>query len=109
VILLEFETAVQHRFALIDVKKNLRDSKKESKKGKEPMLDLYNKIKIITLMDETFNLWSQFISKYSQGELLDPNFFIPQKMKEKPNWVPHKDGILNRVNRVAHGVLPPYT
>ena len=61
----EFVNAVQQRFALIDVKKNQRDTRKETKKGKELVLDLHNEIKIITSSEEVFLLWSELISKYS--------------------------------------------
>ena len=68
----EFLGAIQQRFALIDVKTNQRKTKKDLKRGKEPLLDLHNEIKIITSSDEVFALWSELIAKYSQRELLDP-------------------------------------
>lgn len=90
----EFVVTVQQRFALIDVKANQKESKKDSKKRKEPTLDLHNEIKIITASDEVFVLWSELISKYSQGELLDPE--TCEKMKLNNRWTPVKDGALNR-------------
>ena len=82
----EFLGAIQQRFSLIDVKKNQRETKKDSKRGKEPLLDLHNKIKIITLSDEVFALWSELIANYSQEELLDPE--TCEKMKLNSRWVP---------------------
>ena len=90
----EFLTAIQQRFSLIDIKKNQRETKKDSKRGKEPLLDLHNKIKIITGSDEVFALWSELIAKYLQGKLLDPE--TCKKMKLNSRWVPQKDGILSR-------------
>ena len=86
----EFVYAVQQRFALIDVAK----TQAVERKGKEPALDLHNEIKIITSSDETFALWSELISSYAQGELIDPD--TRKKFKENKYWVPQKDGILNR-------------
>ena len=86
--------AIQQLFSLIDVKKNQRETKKDSKRGKEPLLDLHNKIKIITRSDEVFALWSELIAKYSQRELLDPE--TCEKMKLNSRWVAQKDGILSR-------------
>ena len=63
--------AIQQRFSQIDVKRNQQETKKVARKGKEPLLDLHNEIKIITSSDETFDLWKELIIKYSQGELLD--------------------------------------
>lgn len=60
------------------------------------MLDLHNKIKIITSTEDTFALWSELISKYSQGELLYPETSPPEERRSNPKWIPHKDGILNR-------------
>ena len=94
VSLQDFVNAVQQWFVLIDVKKNQRDTRKETKKGKELVLDLHNEIKIITSSEEVFSLWSEFISKYSQGNLVDPE--TCKKMKLNSRWIPQKDGILNR-------------
>ena len=58
------------------------------------MLDLHNEIKIITSSEEVFSLWSELISKYSQGNLVDPE--TCEKMKLNSRWIPQKDGILNR-------------
>ena len=63
--------AIQQQFSQIDVKRNQQETKKVARKGKEPLLDLHNEIKIITSSDETFDLWKELIIKYSQGELLD--------------------------------------
>ena len=59
--------AIQQRFSQIDVKRNQQETKKVARKGKEPLLDLHNKIKIIMSSDETFDLWKELIIKYSQG------------------------------------------
>ena len=67
-----------------------------AKKGKEPLLDLHNEIKIITSSDETFDLWKELIIKYSQGELLDVDATPICKMRLNPRWTPHRDGILSR-------------
>ena len=90
----EFIAAVQKRFSLIDVKQNQKETNREARKGKEPMIDLHNKIKIITASNEVFALWSELISKYSQGELLDPESC--KKMKLNPRWAPLKERILKR-------------
>ena len=63
----EFLTAIQQRFSLIDVKKNQRETKKDSKRGKEPLLGLHNEIKIITGSDEVFALWSELIARGAAG------------------------------------------
>ena len=90
----KFVNVFQQRFALIDVKKNQRDTRKETKKGKESVLDLHNEIKIITSSEEVFSLWSELISKYSHGNLVDPE--TCEKMKLNSRWIPQKDRILNR-------------
>ena len=58
------------------------------------MLDLHNKMKIITSSEEVFALWSELISKYLHGNLLDPK--TCKKMKLNSKWIPQKDGILSR-------------
>ena len=78
----------------MDVKKNQRDTKKETKKGKEPVLDLHNEIEIITSREEVIALWSELILKYLQGDLVDPK--TCEKMKLNSRWIPQKDGIMNR-------------
>ena len=67
-----------------------------ARRGKEPLLDLHNEIKIITSSDETFDLWKELIIKYSQWELLDIDATLICKMRLHPRWTPHRDGILSR-------------
>ena len=88
--------AIQQRFSQIDVKRNQQETRKGARKGKEPLLDLHNEIKIITLGDETFDLWKELIIKYSKGELLDVDATPIYKMRLNPKWTPHSDGILSR-------------
>ena len=57
--------AIQQQFSQIDVKRNQQETRKGERKGKEPLLDLHNEIKIITSGDETFDLWKELIIKYS--------------------------------------------
>ena len=87
--------AIQQRFSQIDVKRNQQETKKGARKGKEPLLDLHNEIKIITSSDETFDLWKELIIKYSQGELLDVDATPICKIHLNPKWTPHRDGILS--------------
>ena len=87
--------AIQQRFSQIDVKRNQQETKKGAKKGKKPLLDLHNGIKIITSSDETFDLWKELIIKYSQGELLDVDATPICKMRLNLKWTPHRDGILS--------------
>ena len=87
--------AIQQRFSQIDVKRNQQEMRNGTRKGKEPLLDLHNEIKIITSSDETFNLWKELIIKYSQGELLDVDATPIYKMCLNPKWTPHRDGILS--------------
>ena len=47
---------IQQRFSIIDIKRNQQETRKGARRGKEPLLDLHNEIKIITLGDETFDL-----------------------------------------------------
>ena len=49
----------------LSMSKKIRETRKETKKGKEPVLDLHNEIKIITSSEEVFSFWSELISKYS--------------------------------------------
>jgi hypothetical protein len=80
---------------MIDVNKQLSHvSASTSKKADKSMTNLHNEIKIITSSDETFELWSELISNYAQGYLIDPD--TEKKFKENKNWAPQKDGILNR-------------
>ena len=88
--------AIQQRFSQIDVKRNQQETKKVARKGKEPLLDLHNEIKIITSSDKTFDLWKELIIKYSQGELLEVDATPICKMRLNPRWTPHRDGILSR-------------
>ena len=67
-----------------------------ARKGKEPLLDLHNEIKIITSSDETFDLWKELIIKYSEEELLDVDATPICKMRLNPRWTPQRDGILSR-------------
>ncbi len=83
---------MQQRFANIDVKKNLLLAK--SKKGS--LLDLHNEVKIITSADATFNLWSELIASYAQGELINVDTNPLRKFKETVRWKPEKDGVLSR-------------
>ena len=77
------------------MKRNQQETRKGARKGKEPLLDLHNEIKIITSSDETFELWKELIIKYSQGELLDVDATPICKMRLNPKWTPHRDGILS--------------
>ena len=92
----EFLNAIQQRFSLIDMKRNQQKTKKGARKGKKPLLDLHNEIKIITSSDKTFELWKELIIKYLQGELLDVDATPICKMRLNPKWTPHRDGILSR-------------
>ena len=88
--------AIQQWFSQIDVKGNQEETKKVARKGKEPLLDLHNEIKIITSSVETFDLWKELFIKCSQGELLDVDATPFCKMRLNPRWTPHTDGILSR-------------
>ena len=77
------------------MKRNQQETRKGARKGKEPLLDLHNEIKIITSSDETFDLWKELIIKYSQGELLDVDATPICKMRLNPKWTPPRDGILS--------------
>ncbi|CAA9590696.1 hypothetical protein AVDCRST_MAG81-5244 [uncultured Synechococcales cyanobacterium] len=74
------------------MKKNQQLAK--SKKG--PLLDLHNEVKIITSTDETYNLWSELIASYAQGELINVDTNPLRKFKESAKWKPEKDGMLSR-------------
>ena len=91
----EFLNTIQQRFSLIDVKRNQQETRKGARKGKEPLLDLHNEIKIITSSDQTFELWKELIIKYSQGELLDVDATPICKMCLNPKWTPRRNGILS--------------
>ena len=78
------------------MKKNHKETKKELKKEKEPVLDSHNEIKIITTNIETFKLKSELISNYLQRKLLNLDASPPEKMQLNSKWVPLKDGILDR-------------
>ena len=77
------------------MKRNQQKTGKGAQKGKEPLLDLHNEIKIITSSDETFELWKELIIKYSQRELLDVDATSICKMRLNLKWTPHRDGILS--------------
>ena len=77
------------------VKRNQQETKKGVRRGKEPLLDLHNEMKIITSSDETFELWKELIIKYSQGELLDVDATFIYKMCWNRKRTPHRDGILS--------------
>lgn len=80
----EFVHAIKQRFALIDVVKNHEElAKTEGKKKKSDALELHNEIKIITSSDETFALWSELISAYAQGELIDVDSNPLKKYKDQ--------------------------
>ena len=87
--------AIQQRFSQIDMKRNQQETRKGVRKGKEPLLNLQNEIKIIMSSDKTFDLWKELIIKYSQGELLDVDATPICKMRLNPKWTPHRDGILS--------------
>ena len=91
----EFLNTIQQRFSLINVKRNQQETRKGGRKGKEPLLDHHNEIKIITSSDETFKLWKELIIKYSQGELLDVDATPICKIRLNPKWTPQRDGILS--------------
>jgi hypothetical protein len=38
--------------------------------------DLKNEVKIITSLDETFNLWKEFLEKHSIGGLINPDIGV---------------------------------
>ena len=63
----EFLKAVQLRFAMIEVNKSHKASKR---KDAEEALNIHNEIKIITASQETFDLCSELISSQSHGELI---------------------------------------
>ena len=84
---------MKERFASIDVNK----TKKAIEKGKSPeeALNVRNEIKIITADEITFNLWSEVISSFSQGDLVED----PETMRlfrERAGWNPEKEGVVNR-------------
>ncbi len=80
---------------MIDVNKQLSQaSASKGKKVERSANNLHNEIKIITSSNETFELWSELISNYAQGELIDPD--TCKKFRENKNWAPQKDGILSR-------------
>ena len=66
---------------MIDVNKSLRLSKS---KGAEEKLKLVNELKIITTLEDIYNLWSEVICSAAYGELYNPN--TEAKFNEKENW-----------------------
>ena len=92
----EFMNTIEQRFFLMDMKRNQQETRKGARRGKEPLLDLHNEMKIITSSDETFELQKELIIKYSHGELLDLDASPICKMRLNPKWTPHGDGILSR-------------
>lgn len=70
--------------------------KSAGKKKGSDALDLHNEVKIITSSDKTYALWSEFISSYAQGELIDVDSSDLRKMKDKPSWKAAREGVLNR-------------
>lgn len=91
----------------------------------EEVNDMANEIKIITLRDEIFDLWSEFITLNSTGGLMDPDtlepFNVAKKFKRgaqnelKREFFRHlghfKDGdlhalVLHLLNRTPHRELP---
>jgi hypothetical protein len=81
--------AIKQWFSTIDVKKTHNIIKK--RKSQEEALNIHNEIKIITLEDSTFVLWSKVISNHSQGELYNPKTNLLKIFKENKSWTPKKD------------------
>ena len=86
------------------MKKNQQETRKEARKGKEPLLDLHNEIKIITSSNEVFKLWKELIIKYSLGELLDIDVDPMAKMRLNPWWSPYKKEYSTRNSSSGWGI-----
>ena len=71
--------AAKLRFALLDVKRAQKLLKGSSSATKEN-LNIQNELKIICAANDVYEVWSELISVYSQGELIDPD--SGKKMKE---------------------------
>src|SRR5450759_456536 len=57
--------------------------------------DVKNEVVIITASDEIFDLWAQFITAHSNGELIDPDtmkkFNEPKKFDYSPRFQLHRE------------------
>ena len=69
------------QFSMIDMNKSLQISRT---KGAEEKLKLINELKIITALEEIYNLWSEVISRAAHRELYNPD--TGSKFNEKENW-----------------------
>ena len=85
--------AIRSRFSMIDVVKTQLELKKG---GKSKPITLTNEVKIITSSDETFELWKEVISCAARGDLIDVDSKDLSKFKDKKDFEPEKDGVLNR-------------
>jgi hypothetical protein len=52
-----------------------RNIEKGSWQDVAKLSNVKNEVTIITASDEIFDLWAQFITSHSNGELIDPNTF----------------------------------
>lgn len=75
---------------MIDVQKHQGALKKNKEKG----VDIHNELKIITASQDVYNLWAEFISSQSQGELTDPESLL--KINQLDSWDQEKDGVIPR-------------
>ena len=85
--------AIRSRFSMIDVVKTQLELKKG---GKSKPITLTNEVKIITSSDETFELWKEVISCAARGDLIDVDSKDLSMFKDKKDFEPEKDGVLNR-------------
>jgi len=81
---------------MIDVAANQKEVQKETKKGKPPSIDIHIEMKIIASSDDCWELWKDFISAHSAGELIDPDKNPPIKCNVAKDWSPEKEGIISR-------------
>ena len=61
-----FEQAMYKRFSMIDVMKSLKMTKK---KDKSERLKLLNELKLITVLEDIYRLWSDVITNAAHGKL----------------------------------------
>jgi hypothetical protein len=54
---------------------HFRNIEKGSRQDVTKLSDVKNEVTIITASDEIFDLWAQFITSHSNGELIDPDTF----------------------------------
>jgi hypothetical protein len=101
----EFVDAIKHRFSVINVKK-MQSLVKRGKVHKE-VLDIHNKIKIITSNDSTFAVWSEVIASHNQSELLDPETNPPKKFKDNKTWRSEKKRVFLTANSLSGSETSP--